>query len=219
MRPAPASENLRRASTNWPTRSSSWTAPETNFGPTAASSMTRSRMRAQDKHDFLCIDDRLLAASKLLVSSLDPSLDHLEIAVRRIRMAETASDGGRQDGSKRRFAIGAALYANALGDAEIGCKQISETYWKMQRAIDKIDLCHGCKCLSDKGHTLLDECIETLGRLAAVLQAGRGRVTRHDRRKDLNHAGHPPRLHAAEYGILRVTPSRQLLVFFLLKTA
>lgn len=63
-----------------------------------------------------------------------------------------------------------ALYANALGDAEIGCKQISETYWKMQRAIDKIDECHGCKCLSDKGHTLLDECIETLGRLAAVLQ-------------------------------------------------
>ena len=63
-----------------------------------------------------------------------------------------------------------ALYANALGDAEIGCKQISETYWKMQRAIDKIDLCHGCKCLSDKGHTLLDECSETLGRVAAVLQ-------------------------------------------------
>lgn len=44
---------------------------------------------AQDKHDFLCIDDRLLAASKLLVSSLDPSLDHLEMAVRRIRTAET----------------------------------------------------------------------------------------------------------------------------------
>lgn len=44
---------------------------------------------AQDKHDFLCIDDRLLAASKLLVSSLDPSLDHLEMAVRRIKTAET----------------------------------------------------------------------------------------------------------------------------------
>lgn len=44
---------------------------------------------AQDKHDFLCIDDRLLAASKLLVSSLDPSLDYLEMAVRRIRTAET----------------------------------------------------------------------------------------------------------------------------------
>lgn len=62
-----------------------------------------------------------------------------------------------------------ALYANALGDAEIGCKQISETYWKMQRAIDKIDECHSCRCLSERGHLLINEIVEELRHMSDVL--------------------------------------------------
>ena len=39
----------------------------------------------------------------------------------------------------------------------------------MQRAIDKIDECHSCRCLSERGHLLINEIVEELRHMSDVL--------------------------------------------------
>lgn len=61
-------------------------------------------------------------------------------------------------------------YIKALRLAERMSEMLSAAYWMLQHKAEQIDECHDCREISDKGHTLLDEYIEGINRMAGVME-------------------------------------------------